>query len=282
MKSILVATDFSNDAYGALFYVAKLMASRPCSVYILNVFDENTPLHGKKTKFIGSKERFEELENQSKENLTSTYHKIVLDTKNDRHSFQTISKKGILVNELVKTIDEHQIDLLAMGTKGKTGTKEVLLGGNTVQAANAIRKCPILAVPKQIDYKVPKEIAFVTDLKKGCAKKVIAPLLYLASLTDASIRVVHINEEEILNKEQEANKKLLELCLKDIDHSFHWLQNSMDKASLIAAFLKKNTIDMFAMIHHKRSFLKRLLREPVIKDISIYSEIPFLILPDRD
>ena len=42
MKNILVATDFSNDAYCALFYITKLMVSRPCSFLLLNVFDELT------------------------------------------------------------------------------------------------------------------------------------------------------------------------------------------------------------------------------------------------
>jgi nucleotide-binding universal stress UspA family protein len=282
MKHILVATDFSNDAYCALFYVAKLMASRPCTIYILNVFDENTPLHGKKTKLFGSKKRLKELEKESKENLTSTYHKIIMDAENARHRFQIISKKGILVKVITKILDEHQIDLVVMGTKGQTGAKEIFLGSNTVQAANAITKCPILAVPKQIDYKAPKEIAFMTDLKKGCVKEAIAPLLYLASLTEASIRVMHINEEEILNKEQESHRKQLELCLKDVNHSFHWVQEFDDKAMVIDAFIEKMKVDMFAMIHHKRSFFEMLVREPVIKDISIYSDIPFLILPQQE
>lgn len=146
MKNILVATDFSNDAYCALFYITRLMASRPCSFFILNVFEELTA----------------------------------------------------------------------------------------------------------------------------------------ASLTMATIRVMHINEEEILDKEQECNKRLLELCFKDVDHSFHWMQNFADKAQVIDNFLEKLAIDMFAMVHHKRSFIEKFIREPIIKDVSLYSNIPFLILPSQD
>ncbi len=73
MKNVLVATDFSNDAYYALFYATKLLAARPCSFYILNVFDENTPLHGKKRKMVGSKRRLKELQTESKEKLTESF-----------------------------------------------------------------------------------------------------------------------------------------------------------------------------------------------------------------
>ena len=169
-----------------------------------------------------------------------------------------------------------------MGSKGQTGAKEIFLGSNTIQAANSINRCPILAVPKQMDYKNPKEIAFVTDFKKGCAKEIIEPLLFLASQTKAHIRVMHINEEEILSTEQESHRKLLELCLKGVEYSFHWIQDFADKAQTIDGFLEKLNIDMFAMVHHKRSFFERLVREPVIKDVSIYADIPFLILQLQD
>src|SRR5690606_30982176 len=202
MKNILIATDFSNDAYCALFYITKLMTSRPCSFFILNVFDELTPLEGKKDTLFGGKKLLDRLELQSKDKLTQTVHRIVLDNKEPQHHFQTLSEKGHLSKTIIKTIDTFQIDLLVMGSKGKTGAKEIFLGSNTIQAANAMTKCPVLAVPKQIDYKTPKAIAFVTDFKKGCEKKTINPLLLLASLTMASIHVMHINEEETLDKEQ--------------------------------------------------------------------------------
>ena len=282
MKNILVATDFSHDAYSALFYITRLMASRPCSFYLLNVFDELTPLHGKKTTLFTSKQTLVNLQLQSKEKLTETFHKIVLDNDNPRHRFQTLSKKGNLSNILAKSIKDYEIDLLVMGSKGQTGAKEIFLGSNTIQAANSINRCPILAVPKQMDYKSPKEIAFVTDFKKGCVKEIVEPLLFLASLTKANIRVMHINEAEILNTEQESHRKLLELSLKGVDYSFHWMRDVADKAQTIDSFWEKLNIDMFAMVHHKRSFFERLVREPVIKDVSIYADIPFLILQHQD
>lgn len=282
MRNILVATDFSYDAYCALFYATQLFTSRECTFYILNVFDELTPLEGKKSKLLGHKKLLAQLQISSNEKLTSTFHKIVLDNENDKHQFQTFSKKGNLVNILKKAIDDYNIDLVVMGSKGNTGAKEIFLGSNTIQAANVIEKCPILAVPKQIDYKALKEIAFITDFKKGCAKEALEPLLFLTSLSGASVRVMHITEEEILNKEQESRRKLLQLCLKDVDHSFHWVQEYADKAIVIDSFLKKYNIDMFAMIHHKRSFFERLVREPVVKDVTMYTDIPLLILPHRN
>ncbi|HZJ19256.1 MAG TPA: universal stress protein [Pricia sp.] len=282
MKNVLFATDFSNDAYCALFYATKLLAERPCRFYILNVFDEYTPLHGKKTKLLSSKKRLSQIQTESEEKLTETLHKIVMDNDNPRHRFQTLSRKGILVKTINDTIDECDIDLVVMGSKGNTGAKEIFLGGNTVKVSNGVNRSPVLAVPKQMDYTAPKEIAFVTDLKKGLLKKTVSPMIFLASLFGATVRVMHITEEEILNSEQESNRKLLDLCLQHVPHTFHWIQEFTDKAMIIDTFLEKQHIDIFVMVHHKRSFFERLVREPVLKDVSIYADIPFLILPHQD
>ncbi len=282
MKNILVATDFSNDAYAALFYISKLMASKPCTFYMLNVYDQFTPLDGKKSPFLGDKELLPQIKIQAKEKLDTVIHKITLDTNNPKHSFKTILKKGIVAKIVSKSIDKNAIDLVVMGNKGNTGAKEIFMGSNTIQVAKALNLCPILAVPKQLDFKTPKEIAFVTDFKKGCSIKTVAPLLFVASLSNAAIRVMHINEVAILDAEQELKRKILEHCLKEFKHSFHWMQNFSDKAQVIDTFLEKLTIDMFAMVHHKHSFFEKLLREPVLKDVSIYADIPLFILPYQD
>ncbi|MEH6778749.1 universal stress protein [Maribacter arcticus] len=282
MKNILVATDFSNNAYCALFYVTKLLASQPCTFHLLNVFNELTPLQGKKPKLFVSEKLLKKLQIESEEKLTKTKHKIVLDNDNSKHQFQTISEKGILSKIMTKTIDKLHIDLVVMGNKGITEAADIFFGSNTIQVANIINKCPILAIPGEMDFKEPKEIAFVTDFKKGCAKKSIEPLLFITSLFKAKIRVLHITEEEILNTEQESNRKLLDICLKDVDHTFHWRQLSNDKAKVIQVFLEKLNVDLYSMVNQKHNLFEKLTREPVIKDVSMYSETPFLILPAQD
>lgn len=282
MKNILVATDFSNNAYCALFYASKLLASESSTFYLLNVFNELTPLPGEKFKLFSSKKRIEQLRLASQEKLTKTKHKIVLDNKNANHRFVTLSKKGNLPKIIAKTIEEKEIDLVVMGNKGLTEASDIFFGSNTIQVANQINKCPILAIPGEIDFKAPKELAFVTDLKKGCEKGSIAALLFLAKINKASIRVLHITEEEKLNKAQESHRKLLDLCLQGIDHSFHWMQAFDDKAKVIDAFLKKLNIDLYAMVSRRHNFFEKLTREPVIQDVSMYSGTPFLILPMGD
>jgi len=280
IKNILVATDFSNEAYNALFYASQIFALEPCTFYILNAFDDIV-VSAKNVLFARQKE-LEKLEINSKENLAKTVHKIVLDTNNSKHNFKTISSKDSLLNIISKTIDNYDIDLIVLGNKGRTGAKELFMGSNTIKIANKITKCPILAIPKEIAFKPINEIAFVTDYKKGCTKTTLAMLLNIAAVTDASIAVLHINEEEIMTPKQVSNQNLLNICLLKTPHSYDEIWNYNDKASVIQDFIVEREISMLAMAYHRRKFFERFLHEPVIMDLSIYATIPFLILPVQD
>lgn len=282
MKNILVATDFSNNAYCALFYVSKLLASETCTFFILNTYSELTPSPGKTLPILNMKKNLRELESESKEKLTHTKHKIVLDNGNPLHTYKTISQKGDLASIISQKIEELNIDLLTMGNKGLTEATDVFFGSNTIKVADYLKKCPLLAIPGEMDFQPIKEIAFVTDLKKDCGQKTIDQLLYIASLSNAAIRVVHVQEQHILNKTQEENRKKLKNGLSKVDHSFEWIRNFDDKAKVIDIFLEKLQVDMYAMVHQKRNLFEKLTREPVVKDVSMYSDIPFLILPSLE
>ena len=118
MKNILVATDFSNNAYCALFYATKLLASQTCTFYILNTYSELSLSTVKTLPVLGIKKYLKQLELESEEKVTHTKHKIVLDNENPLHTFKTISQKGDLVDIIEQKVEELQIDLITMGNKG--------------------------------------------------------------------------------------------------------------------------------------------------------------------
>ena len=282
IKNILVATDFSNEAYNALFYATRIFATQRCTFHIINVYDDLTSAtNTRNVLFIGKKE-LSRLQKISQEKLTETVHKITLDTSNNLHQFNTISSKGTITSVLSQNIDNLQIDLIVVGNQGITNAKKLFMGSNTIRIANTITQCPILAIPKEISYEPIDAIAFVTDFKKGCTKTTLSALLYIASAVNASIAVLHINEESTLSSDQISNKKLLKLCLANRPHSFDDIWNYSDKANVIQDYVSKGNIKMLAMAYHRKNFFKRILHEPVIMDLSIYATIPFLILPLHD
>ncbi|MEJ1222497.1 universal stress protein [Sediminicola sp. 1XM1-17] len=278
MKHILAPTDFSNDAYNALYFATQLLKRENCTFYLLNSFNEKTPLLSKKAETKKGKEQMYALHAESKEGLLRMKHRITLDTGFKNHVFETLSLEGDLTETLDKLVKELHIDLVVMGNKGVTGAKDLFMGSNTTRAINVGLACPILTIPKEIDFKLPKHLALVTDYKKCIGADQISVILDIAKLSGATVRVMHINEKERLDKFETSNMNTLSHYLEGVDHSFHWMPKFASKTAVIQSFLEEIEIDFLVMFNTQHSVLEKIFREPVIKKVAFDIELPFLVV----
>ncbi len=279
MKRILVPTDFSNNAYNALFYATRLFQDEACEFFILNTFDVDTPVLTSRIDTSKGDILYQQLSNESQEKLTKTLHTIVRDTEDFDHTFETISVSKKLIETINKTIKNKKIDLVVMGTKGASGIKEVFMGSNTVKVIQKIKGCAVVAVPDQFDFEKPVEIAFATDFRRFCSEEELEPLMKMASLFDANIRIMHIHEDEKLDEVQEHNFKKLKEHLKDYNYSMHWVSRFNQKSEVIKTFITKMNINMLVMLRYRHSLIEGITREPVVKKIGFRAVIPFMVVP---
>ncbi len=275
MKNILVATDFSFNAYNAVFHATQILNGKSGVFYLLNVYDEQTPLLSNSF----GKNLLQQLADESNEGLQNTSHRIKLDDTDPEHAFETISRNGDLTNQISRTIQEKEIDLVVMGNSGCSEIEAIFLGSNVLRTIGTVKKCPILTIPKEIDFKPPKEIAFVTDFKSYFDAGLLEPLRFMAEQFGSKIRIMHINEDERLTEAQHINRGVLLEYLSDFKYSLNWMPLFKSKSTAINDFLKEMNIDMLAMVNYEHSFLERISREPVIKRVAFDLNIPFLVIP---
>jgi hypothetical protein len=166
-----------------------------------------------------------------------------------------------------------------MGIKGKKSSIPVFFENNIIEASQTVKKCPVLTVPKNTGFSIPKEIAFITDLKKTFDAEALNPLLYMAGLYGAAIRIVHIDDEEELDRFQRSNLDALLGCFNTVEHSFQRIPNFISKTKIIEVFLAHTGSDILAMAYNEHGLLEKMLREPVIEKMIININIPFLVIP---
>jgi nucleotide-binding universal stress UspA family protein len=205
--------------------------------------------------------------------LSHTHH-------NPKHQFNTISSFNLLTDEIKEAAKELDIDIIIAGTKGATGLKEIFLGSNTVRIIKSNTACPVLVVPEACQFKPLKEIALVTDFKRNFDASVIDPLKQIAIHLGARIRIMHIKDNEELNKYQKSNLQILQEYLSGVPTSVHRMPYFASKAQVIQAFIEELEIDMLAMIRYSHGFLEELTREPVITKLAFHTTIPLLTIPD--
>ena len=274
-KNILFPTDFSNNALNAIKYALELFKNEKCTFYILNATEIQVSVMSNLTNKL-----LETIKEDSQKHLKELAKKLELASINSKFHFQTICSSKSLVSAITKSVIEHNIDLVVMGTKGATGAKEFFVGSNTNTIIKKMNFCPILVIPENLDFVIPTQIAFPTDFKRFFSNIELKPIKDLASLYNSKIRVVHINVEDDLDDIQENNLSALKQYLKKFTYSFHWIPDFTNKTKSICTFVDELDINMLVMVNYKHSFIENIIKEPVIKKVGFHPMIPFMVIPD--
>lgn len=279
-RKILLPTDFSKNAWHAITYALQLYKNNACDFYILNVFSvANNVLVGLINMEPGS-ELYETAKLKSENKLAKVLDRInLLDYKSPKHHFQVIPKFNNPVEAIKKVVEEKDIEMIIMGTKGETDSRTNAFGGVAVDVMEKVRNCPVLVVPELAKHNLPKEIVFPTSFKTHVKRRELNYLIELAKICKASIKILHIVKEEKLNKTQLSNKKLLEEYFGDIAYSFHSLSH-IEISTAVNCFIESRGSDMVAFINKKHAFFGSMLTHPLVKDLGYTSKVPIMVMHD--
>ncbi|WP_010520766.1 universal stress protein [Aquimarina agarivorans] len=281
MKNILVTTDFSKNAYDALFYATRLFKKEPCQFYILNTFEVKTPIFTSRLYLEKGAALYHSLSEKSECELKEVLHSIVRDTEDFEHQFEIISISKPLIETIAKTIVSKQIDLVVMGTKGASGIKEIFMGSNTVNVIEAINSSPILVVPENIDIYPLYHIAFATDFTNKYNLNVLQTLKSFCKLDDAILKVIHVTDTKELSNSQQENKRSLDTYFDDVKHSTISIAKNKSVEKHISTMVDCLEFDLLAMIKYRHGFFEKMTHEAIIKKIGHHTKRPFLIIPDE-
>ena len=144
------------------------------------------------------------------------------------------------------------IDLIVMGTKGATGSKQLFLGSNTV---SIIRKAivPLLVIPENCSFRPIERILFPSDFLSAYKKDEVYNIIETAKMHRAEIILFHVWEVYNMTENQEENKNSLLKDLKNI--SFEQVQVKDKKLpEAILDHIDENDINLLAMMNRNHSF----------------------------
>ena len=274
-RKILLPTDFSDNAWSAAVYALKLFKDEVCTFYFLN----STNIKVSTLSNLSNK-LLKIMQDDSKKELLALKDLAETSNANANHNFQIILSSDDLKKAIKKAAKEWEINLIVMGTKGATGAKEFFFGSNAIHVIKSVGNCPVLVIPEEYDFVVPNQIAFPTDFNRFYSDKELKPLKQIADLYNSKIRIVHINEEEVLNDVQEYNLMMLQSFLNDYDYSMHWMPKYSSKTTEINDFVEELEINILAMINYKHSLIDKIINEPVIKKIGFHTHVPFLVISE--
>ena len=276
MKNILIPTDFSSNADHAIAYALNIFKCERTNFYFVHAYADEVygPYHNvdkdtfdKQKKMIAG-----ESENKLQKLVTDTQTK----THNPLHKYEAISSFESLVDAINDFAESKNIDLIIMGTKGKTASSKITFGSNTVQVFKYV-KCPVLAVPDEYDYSQPKKILFPSNYMLPYKRRELKLLDIMAGEFKAEVQSLYISDFEDLSLRQLDNKKFLEESLPNARLSF--VRTGVhNRANAITEYIKENDIDLLVMVNSRHSFLEDMLYQSTVDEIGLSPTIPFMVM----
>lgn len=279
MRKILIPTDFSKNAYAALFYVSKLFSDESSNITLLHSFGEEVSRLTSRVDVGRSENITEKLYEQSEEDGKELLHKIKLDTKKQSHNYEFISTPALLASSINKLVTTEGIDLVVMGSKGRTGAEDVLMGSTTVKITKNLQGCPLLIVPHQVDFVMPLNIAFATDYNEFYQLSKLKSIIRLVRQYNSQLHLVHVGLENELEPKQQQNLEHFKNDLTEYDTQFHFVPKKENVSKTLHNFIDDKGIDMLALVYHKHAFINQLFREPVVSRIGKHTHVPTLVIP---
>ena len=276
MLSILLPTDFSENSMNAIKYALEFFKYQKTKFYFMHAYQNEFYDHDE----LLSREVYDDIlnsvRNESQNNLEKLLKTVKEIAPNPRFTYHIISAYNTLVEEANLIAHDKNIDLIIMGTKGKSDERHIVFGSQTFQVLKYV-ECPVLAVPSNYNNTQPKRILFPTNYLIPYKRRELKLLSELAKSYRSTIDVLYVSKSNNLSIRQEDNKEFIKDTLRDNEVNFCH-KDSKKIADAIKTHIKENNIDMITMINTQHSFLEDMLFPSTIDKVSLGLEIPILAM----
>jgi nucleotide-binding universal stress UspA family protein len=283
VKNILFATDFSEASMHALPYVTGIAKKFGASVYLCHIVAPSALVNCAPEM---ASTLYQEMREQALAQLTALAHS---------HELAGVSAKALVAsgqvqNELARTVQQNQVDLIVAGTHGRTGMRKLVLG-SVVEAICRVAACPVLTVGPGLAVQTASNfsrILFPTDMSED-SKQIIPYLRQVAEENQSEIAVLHVMPAEVVTNPKAA--QLAEPIRNKLMHTFEpqlsglkveFLIGFGDTVETVLRTAEARETDLIAMGIHNAFLPGVQLRSSTVYRIMAGAHCPVLTYRSRE
>lgn len=275
MKKLLVPTDFSATAQGALAY-ARTLASRiegahieVVHLYLPATAAEYPNIVPPIPEFIEAREKM----------LAEFVEQSAQATNSPAEAAVPLAARlvvGFPADEIVRMSSD--CDLIVMGTTGDSDVLDELFGSVSSHVARKA-DCPVLLIPKGVAYKPVGHILYASNYESA-DRNMIQALTDFNKLFNATLHFVHVRDEDDKSERKPKDEIFNELFLKgDPGFGFEFEDiEGEDISEALNAYAVENSIDLVVMVARKRSFWDNFFHRSSTKHMALNTSLPLMVL----
>ena len=272
METILIATDFSSAARNATVYGFELAKSLQAKVILFTAYQLNIALPDSVLYMDPI-----EMERDCYEQLFREAEAI---DPRRTVALETQCVQGPVIPSILAAAEKNNVTQIVIGMKerGKEIRKYI---GTTVIDLSKHSPVPLIVVPADAVFAIPKTIALASDITEETDISILEPLRKMGEKFKSSVHVVRVIKKNM----NEAIERLMisqriTWFLAGVLLSFKFLK-AENVAKALNTFVVENAVNMVAVIPHEHSWLERLFTRSVTKDLVFHTRVPLLILPGK-
>tara|TARA_R100001369_G_C3325661_1_gene169700 strand:+ start:4731 stop:5561 length:831 start_codon:yes stop_codon:yes gene_type:complete len=270
MRRILVPTDFSVQAENALKVAAQLAKKFNGEIYLLHMLELPLQLVD---PVIGS----------GSQNLPEALFFMKLAKKRFKEVIDQPFLKGIKVHDtvefhqafegIIEVSQEHNCDLIVMGSHGANGFKEVFIGSNTEKVVRN-SSIPVLVIKNGYDEFNIDNFVFATDCDLE-NKHTLNKAIKFAQKIDATLHLVYINTANNFKTSIEA-----EDCMNDfvkgenIEKIMLHVYNDVTVEKGVLNFARSLNAGLIGISTHGRKGLAHFFNGSISEDLVNHANRP--------
>lgn len=277
MKTILVPTDFSKTAQLAVEVASDVARRAEAELILLHVIEQPSETSLNITGEVDLSEAWEDkiftmkLIERSKKQMAALFD----DLKNKGLKVKQEMRMGTAFYGIRDIIAGRMVDLVVMGTEGRSKIEEMIIGSNTEKVIRQA-KCPVLTVHKKPVTTDFKNIVYATAMAKD--EKVFSGIIRCTQeLYNSTVHLLKINtpgnfqRDVVIRKHMQDFAKKLQLKNFTIN-----IFNDLTEEEGIIYFADSVNADLIAMATHGRTGFAHLLAGSIAEDVVFHSRRPVL------
>lgn len=277
MKTILVPTDFSKPAEWALEVATGIAKRADGQVILLHIIEqpgsESFNAEGQVSDGDGWENKIFILKliERNKQQLKDA----ALLIQNAGVDVKTELRLGNPYHGIRTVITEKEVDLIVMGTSGRSNFEEILIGSNTEKVVRH-SKCPVLTVHQKPRGDNFSNIVYASCLNEN--EKDFADVVKNAQLMyNAKVHLVHINTPGNFQPDH-VTKRVLENFAKKVKLQNYTTNIYSDRTEEdgILRFAATIDADLIAMATHGRTGFAHVMLGSIAEDVVNHSGRPVL------
>ncbi|PBQ30513.1 hypothetical protein CNR22_01595 [Sphingobacteriaceae bacterium] len=273
MKTLLIPTDFSENAENALRFAALLAKKQNAKIILHHSFQVPIPIA--EIPYDILREEKEQFHKDSERKLKT---QAAFFEQEGLKSYRFNIGEGSPGDTIVEVAKENRADMIIMGTKGADGLGDAFFG-TTATYVMEHATCPVMAIPAGFRFNRPvKTITYATDYRESDLADLVK-LADFAGLFKAQLNVLHISDTNLEPLEERALmadfKNRVTKTITYPSFSFQLISGD-DVGEKLETYVAEGCTDILGMSTHKRNFLERIFGTSTTREMGIDMKIPII------